>query len=185
MNQPVLLIIDMVNDYFCDGPLKEKRAAITDSINQLAKLFRERKLPIIWIRQEFAPDLSDAFPEMRRNCIRVTIAGTQGAKLLDELERSPKDIELIKKRYSAFFQTKLDNLVQENDWNPIVLAGVNTHACIRMTAIDAYQRDLDVILAEDCIGSYDTEHHRVTLNYLEGKIAEVLSNDEILKQLSP
>ncbi|UCF61812.1 MAG: cysteine hydrolase, partial [Anaerolineaceae bacterium] len=146
--------------------------------------FREKRLPIIWVRQEFSPDLSDAFLEMRRDNVHVTIAGTYGASLLEELERSPQDYEIIKKRYSAFFQTQLDNLLQENDWNPIVLAGVNTHACIRMTAIDAYQRDLDVIVAEDCIGSYDTEHHKITLNYLDGKIAKILSNIEIHKQLS-
>jgi nicotinamidase-related amidase len=174
----------MVNDYFRDGPLHDQRAALTKSINQLASCFRENGLPIIWVRQEFSPNLSDAFPEMRRSRIRVTIAGTQGANILEELKRSPKDHEIIKKRYSAFFQTQLDNLLHENDWNPIILAGVNTHACIRMTAIDAYQRDLEVIVAEDCIGSYDTEHHRITLNYLEGKIAEVLTNAEIRKQLS-
>lgn len=184
MSQPVLLIIDMVNDYFLDGPLHEQRVTLTNSINQLVSHFREKRLPIIWVRQEFSPDLSDAFLEMRRDNVHVTIAGTYGASLLEELERSPQDYEIIKKRYSAFFQTQLDNLLQENDWNPIVLAGVNTHACIRMTAIDAYQRDLDVIVAEDCIGSYDTEHHEITLNYLEGKIAKILSNVEIRKQLS-
>ena len=184
MSKPVLLVIDMVNDYFRDGPLYDQRATLTKLINQLVSYFRENELPIIWVRQEFSPDLRDAFPEMRRDRIRITIKGTQGAKILEELERSPKDYEIIKKRYSAFFQTQLDNLLQENDWNPIVLAGVNTHACIRMTAIDAYQRDLEVIVAEDCIGSYDTEHHRITLNYLEGKIAEVLPNVEIRKQLS-
>jgi nicotinamidase-related amidase len=33
------------------------------------------------------------------------------------------------------------------------LAGINTHACIRTAAIDAFQRDYDVILAGDCIAS--------------------------------
>jgi nicotinamidase-related amidase len=38
------------------------------------------------------------------------------------------------------------------------IAGINTHECVWTTAVDAYQRDFDVVLARDCIGSYDAEH---------------------------
>jgi nicotinamidase-related amidase len=139
--------------------------------------------PVIWIRQEFSEDLSDAFPQMRRKGIRVTIAGTAGARLLSDLERAANDYQIIKKRYSAFFKTELDAHVARLQANPLVLAGINTHACIRATAIDAYQRDLDVIIAKDCVGSYDEEHHRITLRYLDGKVARVLSNAEIARRL--
>jgi nicotinamidase-related amidase len=172
-------VIDLVNDYFHDGPLRDQRAAIVDSVNQLTGYFRGMGFPVIWIRQEFSPDLSDAFLVMRREGLRVTRAGTEGAMLLAELDRASGDLELIKKRYSAFFGTELDSLLTQIQANPIVLAGINTHACIRMTVIDAYQRDLEVIIASDCVRSYDEEHHRVTLEYLDGKIARVLSNAEI------
>ena len=69
-----------------------------------------------------------------------------------------------------------------NSWRTqmsLLLAGINTHACIRMTAIDAYQRDWQVVLAADCIDSYDREHHEISLRYMRGKIAAVMSNDEI------
>ncbi len=179
MSQPTLLIIDLLNDYFNEGPLCTLRSSIVTSVNNLTRLFRNLGLPVIWIRQEFSPDLSDAFLEMRKKGLGVTIAGTEGAKLLKELVKSPNDYELIKKRYSAFFETELDSLLSRIHANPIILAGVNTHACIRMTAIDAYQRDLEVIVALDCVGSYDEEHHHITLRYLDGKIARVLSNSEI------
>jgi isochorismate hydrolase len=48
-----------------------------------------------------------------------------------------------------------------------------------MTAIDAYQRDWRVVLAADCIDSYDREHHDVSMRYMENKIASVMSNEEI------
>ena len=48
---------------------------------------------------------------------------------------------LSKKRYSAFFKTGLDQTLDLLKPVVLVLAGVNTHACVRMTAIDAYQRD--------------------------------------------
>lgn len=48
-----------------------------------------------------------------------------------------------------------------------------------MTAIDAYQRDWPVIIASDCVGSYDEEHHAVSLRYLQREIARVMNNEEI------
>jgi isochorismate hydrolase len=60
-----------------------------------------------------------------------------------------------------------------------VLTGVNTHACIRTTAIDAYQRDLEVIFASECLGTYDEEHGRISMRYMEGKIGHALTNRQI------
>lgn len=95
------------------------------------------------------------------------------------------DPVIIKKRYSAFFSTNLDELLGQLQPDTIVLAGINTHACIRMTAIDAYQRDWPVILASDCIDSYDRDHHEVTLRYMKDKMAAVLTNREIEAAIIP
>jgi len=48
-----------------------------------------------------------------------------------------------------------------------------------MTAIDAYQRDWKVILASDCVDSYDRQHHDVSLKYMKDKIASVMTNEEL------
>ena len=86
---------------------------------------------------------------------------------------------LIKKRYSAFFETPLEALFDTLQPATLVIAGINTHACVRTTVIDAYQRDDDVIVASDCIGSYDAEHHDVTVRYLDGHMARFMSNDAV------
>jgi nicotinamidase-related amidase len=85
-----------------------------------------------------------------------------------------------RKRYSAFFGTDLDAPLSAIRPDVSVVAGVNTHACVRMTAIDAYQRDYDVIVAGECVASSDPEHHDVTLRYLDGNIARILpTTDEL------
>ena len=145
---------------------------------------RDANHPVIWVRQEFEPDLSDAFPEMRAKGIRITIRGTRGAQIASELNIDSADPIVIKKRYSAFFGTNLDQLLADLHPVALILAGINTHACIRMTAIDAYQRDIPVILAGDCIDSYDREHHDISLRYMKDKIAVVLTNAEIASVLT-
>lgn len=182
MKNPVLLVIDLVNDFLDQWPADSKKRLL-DSTRELIATMRSRKLPVIWVRQEFVPDLSDAFPEMREKGIRLTIQGTPGAEIVRELAPAAGDPVVIKKRYSAFFGTNLDDLLARLHPDALILAGVNTHACIRMAAIDAYQRDWPVVLAADCIDSYDREHHEVSLRYMKNKIARVMSNTEIGEEL--
>jgi nicotinamidase-related amidase len=178
MRRPVLLIIDMLNDY---APSFEPKRldSLTTSINTLATTFRRHSHPIFWVRQEFAPDLSDAFPEMRTKNIHVCIRGTHGAQIMPQLTVYPSDRVLIKTRYSAFFNTPLDQELARLQPDTLILTGINTHACIRTTAIDAYQRDLPVVLATDCISSYDREHHDISLRYMIDKIATAMTNPEL------
>ena len=79
MKNPVLLVIDLVNDFLDQWPADSKKRLL-DSTRELIATMRSRKLPVIWVRQEFVPDLSDAFPEMREKGIRLTIQGTPGAR---------------------------------------------------------------------------------------------------------
>jgi nicotinamidase-related amidase len=178
----VLIIVDMLNDFFEQSPvLANERARLVAHTNLLVRGFRSAGLPVFWIRQEFAADLHDAFPEMRAKKASITIAGTKGCELLFELDCLPVDSVIVKKRYSAFFGTDLDAQLLKIRPDFVVVAGVNTHACVRMTAVDAYQRDYEVIVAADCVASNDPEHHDVTLRYLDGKIGRVLPAAEILR----
>jgi nicotinamidase-related amidase len=179
-----LLVIDMLNDFFRQhASLEARRDELVGSINQITSAFRAHTQPVYWVRQEFAPDLSDAFIAMRKHGIRTTMTGTDGCEILPELDRLPADVVIVKKRYSAFFGTDLDQLLAVLQPLTLVIAGINTHACIRTTAIDAYQRDLDVVIAADCVDSYDMEHHEVTRRYLDRHIAPFRTNREIIDLL--
>jgi len=182
MKRPVLLVIDMLND-FLENWEAGRRQTLVSSINELVGSMRSFGHPVVWVRQEFEPDLRDAFREMRAKGIHITIKGTEGCQIVPELTVAPSDLVIIKKRYSAFYGTPLDETLVRLQPDVIILAGINTHACIRTTAIDAYQRDWTVILALGCIDSYDREHHEVSLRYMKDKVAAVMSTADILSAL--
>ncbi len=175
----VLLVIDMQEDFFRHDRLSSRRGELVRRTNELTESFRARAGKVIWVKQEFAPDLSDAPLEIRRRGMRVVVAGSPGAALLPELRVEPADLHLVKKRYSAFFGSSLDKLLARFEPSWLVVAGVNTHACVRSTVVDAYQRDYEVVLASECIDSHDAEHHRVSLRYMEGKLARAMSNEQL------
>ena len=77
----------MINDSFGHAELDRRRTELCLSINELTDLAREKGFPVVWVRQEFEPDLRDAFLDMKAENIQMFIKGTAGAKILDELVR--------------------------------------------------------------------------------------------------
>lgn len=175
----VALIIDMQVDFFRHDRLSKNRARLTENINSLAAMLRKCGCRVCWIKTEFLPDLSDAFLEVRDAGTGPVVQGTAGASILPELKIAASDEVLIKKRYSAFHGTSLDELLSDSPTSHLIVAGINTHACIRSTVVDAYQRDMRVILAGDCIDSHDQAHHDISLRYMAGKLARLMGNAEI------
>ena len=183
MRRPVLIVIDMLNDFLEKWEPAPKQQLV-QSINQLVTIIRQSDNPVIWVRQEFEPDLRDAFAEMKREKIRITIKGTHGCQIDSNLAVASTDLVVVKKRYSAFYGTNLDELLKILNPDSLIVAGINTHACVRMTAIDAYQRDWIVAVAADCVNSYDRSHHDVSLSYMREHIASVMTNQEIRSALT-
>jgi nicotinamidase-related amidase len=180
--KPMLLVIDVLVDFLDPWP-ETDRVKLVKAIGSLIQACRAAGHPIVWVRQEFEPDLSDAFREVRQEKIPVTIKGTEGCKIIPELIPHAGDCQIIKKRYSAFFGTELEQIILAQGVDTLVLAGVNTHACVRTTAIDAYQRDLEVIIAREAVGSYDRDHEAISLRYMSGKIAFVGSVAEVVLRI--
>lgn len=178
MPRSCLIVIDMQED-FLDKLEERSRTRLIARCNELIDTYRAAQSPVIWVTTSFQTDLSDAFLEMRDRQIAVAIEGTSGAQIDSELRRHDDDPVIVKKRYSAFFKTDLDTLLDRIEPDYVVLAGVNTHACVRTTAIDAYQRDMRVLLATDCIDSLDAEHARISMAYMDGKIGAARTNAEL------
>ena len=63
--------------------------------------------------------------------IQITIQGTNGSQIAPSLDVAPSDPVVVKKWYSAFFKADLEHILQLLKPEELVLAGINTHACVR------------------------------------------------------
>jgi nicotinamidase-related amidase len=63
---------------------------------------------------------------MRRRNIHTTIKGTTGCETILELGPLSDETQVVKKRYSAFFGTQLDQFLLAYAADIVVLAGINT-----------------------------------------------------------
>ncbi len=183
-NQTAIAIVDVQRDFFRDVDMAQDKDRLIEKINELTQMARLSNTPVIWVQQVFKEDLSDAYLGMRRNGVRITVEGDPGSELLPELVVNDSDNHIIKKRYSAFFNTELKELLESKGVKKLIVGGVKTHNCVRMTAVDAYQNDYDVILATDCLANVGDEHDELTIKFLSKHIAAAMTNNEIMPLIS-
>ncbi len=56
-----VLVVDMVKDLFNKVNLTKNKLGMINNINALTNYARSKKIPVFFIKQEFKPDLSDAY----------------------------------------------------------------------------------------------------------------------------
>lgn len=177
-----LILIDLQKDFLSQLPA-DRAAAVVAGAGRLVEAARTAGAPVIWVKQVFKADLSDAFLQMRDHAISAVIEGTSGAELADGLVPADGEPVLIKKRYSAFYGTDLDERLRALGVEQVILSGINIHACIRMAALDAYQRDYRVLLPTGAMDGYDDAHNDISLKYLDGRAARVVDFDGAMEAL--
>jgi len=175
-----LIVIDVQNDFtLADAP-----ARIAGTLEALPAMktvldaFRRHGRPIFHVIRLYQADGSNAdlcrraLIESGKNIVRP---GTRGAEIVDALKPDPSVMQdcakllageaqplgaqewaLYKPRWSAFYGTRLDALLQQLDVNTLMFVGCNFPNCPRSTIYDASSRDFRLVVAEDAIsGLYD------------------------------
>jgi nicotinamidase-related amidase len=86
-----------------------------------------------------------------------SIDGDFDAGFLDGFGPSPSEVGneilLVKRRFSAFFQTDLDLILREHEIERLVMAGVKTNVCVRATIQDGFGLGYKCLLVKDATSS--------------------------------
>ena len=156
-----LFIIDMIKDFINpDGALycgDTSREIIPFIQRKIAEFQRNNDL-VVFICDSHEED----DPEFRM-FPKHSVAGTKGAEIIDELPVKKKDIIVKKKRYSAFYGTNLDDVLQENNISEVAVVGVCTSICVMDTVGDLRNRDYEVIVYKKGVADFDQKAHRFAL----------------------
>jgi len=161
-----LLVIDMLNDFYLPGaPLEvtENRTILPALQQRLAKA-RTEQTPVIFV--------SDAHAANDREFERMgwpphAVAGTPGARVINELQPLPNEHLVEKTTYSGFFQTELEALLHQLEIDELILTGCVTNICILYTAADAVMRGYSVIVPTDCVAHLDPAEGEFAVNQMK------------------
>ncbi|MEM1619434.1 MAG: isochorismatase family cysteine hydrolase [Fervidicoccaceae archaeon] len=177
MPRYAVLVIDMLED-FVRGSLKCERAlSIIPNLKRLLDGARRLGVPVVYANDAHVPGVDHEFKLWGPHAVR----GTEGARVVRELEPTSADYVVEKRRYSAFFETGLDLLLRELGVASVALAGLHTNICVKHTAADAFYRGYEVIVLRDAVQAFTDEDHEWGLKYMEKVYgAKIVTVDEFL-----
>ncbi|MDZ7263293.1 MAG: isochorismatase family protein [candidate division KSB1 bacterium] len=177
LNSCALLIIDM-QEYF-----RAIAAPILPAMISLIQCCRQAKLPIIYTRHAHRDPVSDG--GMLANWwSELIIDGTAAAKLLPEIAPQVNEQVILKHRYSAFFETDLQAILQQRQIRQLIIGGVMTNLCCETTAREAFVRDYEVIFLSDGTATSHQDYQRATLLNLAYGFAHILTCQELCQLIS-
>ncbi|MDF2837596.1 MAG: isochorismatase hydrolase [Paenibacillus sp.] len=194
-SETALLVIDMQNG-FCspNGSLGQNGVDISHMRNtiapvkQLIEASRAAGIMDAWtIQHHYPDDVTRGRHRIIPHTLRygsgpAALANTWDSEVVDELKplyQAPAE-SILKHRFSAFFDTRLDTLLRMKGIRTVIVSGVSTSLCVETTIRDAYQRDYDVIIATDAIATDSPQAHEESMRTAAKYFGAVLTTDDIV-----
>ena len=173
-----VIVVDMQNDFGSQGGIFDHagidisiiRRAI-DPTRKVLAAARNAGIKIIYLKMGFRSDLSDLGAEDSPNRMRhlqfgvgqasvapdsregrFLIRDTWNTDIVAELTPETGDLVLYKHRFSGFYETELDNILQRLEIRNLIFTGCTTSICVESTIRDAMFRDYRCVLLADCTG---------------------------------
>jgi nicotinamidase-related amidase len=178
-----LLIIDIQNDYFPDGPMELVRSPEAGRrAGELLCAFRAMQLPVIHIQHLSTRPGATFF-----------LPGTPGAEIHPCV--APAEGEPVFRKHfpNSFRETGLLGHLRENGITGLAIAGMMTHMCVDTTVRAAFDLGFACTLAHDACATRDLAFdgrtvaaEQVQMSYvaaLGSLFARALSVEEIVRQL--
>jgi len=174
-----VVVVDMIND-FVTGVFESQRAVkIIPNVKRLLDFARREKIPIIYASDAHLPDVDKEFGVWPLHAV----AGTWGAEIIDELRPERGDYTIQKRKYSAFQETDLDQILRELGVDTLIIVGLVTDICVQHTAADAFFRGYRIIVPQDCVEASSAQIQRVAIDYMKKVYgSEITSLNELLKK---
>ena len=159
-----VLVTDMVVGFMEDGHnlyCGDEARNIISKVQRLIEREQAAGGSVVFICDTHDPDDLE-FQMFPVHCVR----GTEEPDIIPEL-RGYEGIHLPKRRYSAFFDTNLAEILAELAPERVIVCGVCTDICVMHTVADARNRDYPVDVPIDCVASFDPQAHANALQHME------------------
>jgi ureidoacrylate peracid hydrolase len=189
-----LLVIDMQND-FCHPEGLMARLGNDISFNRdvvpiqqrLITAAREAGVMVIHVHAEYG-ELNGSPATLFRSGTepsleaRICLPNSWGAQSLDALAPLPGEPVVIKHRYSAFVDTRLETLLRSNGIRTLVAIGTATPVCVESTVRDGMMRDYRMVVPREAVAcrAHVRHLHEASLETLGRYFAHVCPVETLL-----
>lgn len=148
-----VLVVDMLNDFCVEGGLMvlpggERLYPPQRSVLDAA---RDTGAAVVYVndKHRHGMKVEREFTKRAPHCWE----DTWGSQVVDALAPVEGDHEVVKRRFSGFFQTDLDLTLKDLQVDTVVVMGVVTNICVRSTVHDAFFLGYRVVVPQDCVAA--------------------------------
>lgn len=180
---PALLFVDFVAAYFEPAsPLYAPPAyAALKSGLRLLEAGRSAGIPIFFTRVVYQQGGLDGGVFYRKiKALSVFDEGSPLGAFAPGMEPAAGEVVVTKQYASAFFGTSLSASLTSRGVDTVIIAGLTTSGCIRASAVDALQYGFIPVVVRDAVADRDARPHEANLFDLEGKYADIVSEENAL-----
>jgi len=168
-----VLVVDMLRGFLEEGyPLYcgARARQIIPNVRGLLKQELAEGSKVFFVCDHHAAD-DPEFKMFPPHCIE----GTAEAEVVPELAQYPSEV-IPKRRFSAFFDTPLEQKLSQLKPEKLIVCGVCTDICVLHTVADARNRDWKVEVPVDCVASFDERAHLFALEHMEKTLGAKLTS---------
>ena len=180
MPTTALLVMDVQNAIV--GRVPDAADALLAALDRATTAARAHGIPVVYVRVAFRPGSLDVSP---RNKAFAALTGS-APLLLDDpstqihpfVAPGGQDVVVVKKRVSAFVGSDLEVVLRSMDVSSLVLCGIATSGVVLSTLRQAADLDYRVTVLSDGCADADPEVHRVLLEKVFPRQADVVTTEE-------
>jgi nicotinamidase-related amidase len=158
----------VINDFeFPRGDeLFQRALPMAPRIAALKKRTADLGIPAIYVNDNFGRWQSK-FDDIVKHCLDREV---RGRPFVEQLVPGARDYFVLKPKHSGFYQTPLELLLKHLGAERLIVTGVSTNSCVLFTASDAYMRDMDLIVPEDCVAACNEREHRFAMDQIKNML---------------
>jgi maleamate amidohydrolase len=179
-----LILIDVIDAFFDPGAptYYPESAQVLEPLRRLLERARQGGRLVVHAVERHRRGLADfEHRKLPRHC---EIGSAEAAYVAGfGPSGDPDEIEVAKRRYSAFFATDLDLLLREQGITTLVVAGVKTNVCVRATIQDAFAAGYEVLLPRQATNSNRPHLAAASLEDIDRYFGQVVDIETALKRL--
>jgi nicotinamidase-related amidase len=172
-----LLVMDMQNGIV--ERFAEQAGPLLGTLAETVAVARKAEIPVVYVRVAFRDGAPEASPRNKAfsDLARLGTMSETDAATHVHAAVAPQsgDVVVTKRRVSAFAGSDLDVVLRSLDVDSLVLTGIATSGVVLSTLRHAADLDFRLTVLRDGCADGDPEVHRVLLDKVFPRQAEVIS----------
>ena len=178
-----LVLIDLQNGIVSRPVAPHTAVEIIDRSARLARAFREKGAPVVYVRVDLADLLHLPADEYFRSPTDPPPPASL-SELAPEAGFQSGDILITKRHWGAFAGTDLEQTLKQRGIDTVVLTGISTNIGVESTARQGTGLGFAFVIVEDACGTTDEETHRSVFEKTFPRLARVRKTEEVLTALA-